>query len=268
MAAWRSTIWGGLPARPGRADGRRRLRSFDVRACREDRRRAQPARALDALNEAAIRSTVAAWEQGATWRDLNKAYARAVIELGGFVRDPAGMVWGHPRGADATLMLATGLEDDEVTPARTSCSTATARWTFTAGTAARPGWWKVSPRAGQNASPRRPDAGRRGPARGHAAGPQNQPAASACARGLSPGGRTRSSLSRDLLSRSWPVAHGHRADTWPTVGPTATGRWKRTWWHPCTFFIPAASTNACGSRRSCTSPRTADDRCSRGDLSL
>jgi Xaa-Pro dipeptidase len=68
------------------------------------------------LNEAAIRRTMAQWDKGATWRDLNKAYATAVIELGGFVRDPGGMVWGHPRGADATLMLATGLEDAEVTP--------------------------------------------------------------------------------------------------------------------------------------------------------
>ncbi len=67
------------------------------------------------LNEAAIRRTVAAWDKGATWRDLNKAYAAAVVDLGGFVRDPGGMVWGHPRGTDATLMLATGLEDDEVT---------------------------------------------------------------------------------------------------------------------------------------------------------
>ena len=25
-------------------------------------------------------------------------------------------MWGHPRGADLTLMLATGLEDDEVAP--------------------------------------------------------------------------------------------------------------------------------------------------------
>ncbi|MGH6903463.1 MAG: M24 family metallopeptidase, partial [Geminicoccaceae bacterium] len=62
------------------------------------------------LNEAAIRRTVAAWDQGATWRDLNRAYARAVTDLGGFVRDPGGMVWGHPRGADPTLMLQTGLE--------------------------------------------------------------------------------------------------------------------------------------------------------------
>jgi Xaa-Pro aminopeptidase len=66
------------------------------------------------LNEAAIRKTVASWQQGATWRDLNIAYARSVAELGGFVRDPGGMVWGHPRGTDATIMLATGFEDSEV----------------------------------------------------------------------------------------------------------------------------------------------------------
>ena len=66
------------------------------------------------LNEAAIRRTVASWEKGATWRDLNIAYARSAAELGGFVRDPGGMVWGHPRGTDATIMLSTGFEDSEV----------------------------------------------------------------------------------------------------------------------------------------------------------
>jgi Xaa-Pro dipeptidase len=69
-----------------------------------------------ALNEAAIRRTVASWDKGATWRDLNRAYARAVTDLGGFVRDPGGMVWGHPRGADPALMLATGREDEVVEP--------------------------------------------------------------------------------------------------------------------------------------------------------
>jgi Xaa-Pro dipeptidase len=69
-----------------------------------------------ALNEAAIRRTVAAWDKGATWRDLNRAYAQAAIDLGGFVRDPGAMVWGHPRGADPALTLQTGLEDDEVAP--------------------------------------------------------------------------------------------------------------------------------------------------------
>jgi Xaa-Pro aminopeptidase len=66
------------------------------------------------LNEAAIRKTIASWQKGATWRDLNIAYARSVAELGGFVRDPGGMVWGHPRGIDQTIMLATGFEDSEV----------------------------------------------------------------------------------------------------------------------------------------------------------
>jgi len=68
------------------------------------------------LNEMAIRRTMAVWQKGATWRDLNKAYAAAVTHLGGFVRDPAAMVWGHPRGSDPVLTLATGLEDDTVEP--------------------------------------------------------------------------------------------------------------------------------------------------------
>jgi Xaa-Pro dipeptidase len=68
------------------------------------------------LNEMAIRRTCASWVKGATWRDLSIAYAKACAELGGFVRDPGGMVWGHPRGTDATIMLATGFEDGEVEP--------------------------------------------------------------------------------------------------------------------------------------------------------
>jgi Xaa-Pro dipeptidase len=66
------------------------------------------------LNEAAILKTVRSWEKGTTWRDLNLTYATAVAELGGFVRDPGGMVWGHPRGTDPALMLATGFETSEV----------------------------------------------------------------------------------------------------------------------------------------------------------
>jgi Xaa-Pro aminopeptidase len=66
------------------------------------------------LNESAIRRTIARWHKGATWRDLNLAYMCSVAELGGFVRDPGGMVWGHPRGTDQTIMLATGFEDSEV----------------------------------------------------------------------------------------------------------------------------------------------------------
>src|SRR4051794_38955445 len=45
------------------------------------------------LNQTAIGKTVTSWQQGTTWRDLNVVYARSVAELGGFVRDPGGMVW-------------------------------------------------------------------------------------------------------------------------------------------------------------------------------
>ena len=68
------------------------------------------------LNEMAIRKTMASWQKGATWRDLNIAYARSAAELGGFVRDPGGMVWGHPRGTEQTIMLSTSFEDGEVEP--------------------------------------------------------------------------------------------------------------------------------------------------------
>ena len=49
-----------------------------------------------ALNEAAINHAIARWDRGMTWREFNHAYHLAAIELGGFVRDPGGMVWGHP----------------------------------------------------------------------------------------------------------------------------------------------------------------------------
>jgi Xaa-Pro aminopeptidase len=71
-------------------------------------------RRATALNRAAIECTVKSWSKGMRWRELNRAYHAAVVELGGFVRDPGAMVWGHPRGADPTLTLQTGLEDFEV----------------------------------------------------------------------------------------------------------------------------------------------------------
>jgi Xaa-Pro dipeptidase len=66
------------------------------------------------LNEAAIRRTMEEWQQGASWRDLGQAYARAAVHLGGFVRDPGAMVWSHPQGTDAAITLQTGYEDGEV----------------------------------------------------------------------------------------------------------------------------------------------------------
>jgi Xaa-Pro aminopeptidase len=71
-------------------------------------------RRATALNRAAIERTVRSWDKGMRWRELNRVYHAAVVELGGFVRDPGAMVWGHPRGAEAALTLQTGLEDFEV----------------------------------------------------------------------------------------------------------------------------------------------------------
>jgi Xaa-Pro aminopeptidase len=73
-------------------------------------------RRATALNQSAIERTVAAWDRGMTWREFNHAYHRAVADLGGFVRDPGGMVWGHPRGGDAAITLQTGLDDFIVDP--------------------------------------------------------------------------------------------------------------------------------------------------------
>jgi len=69
-----------------------------------------------ALNQRAIERTVAAWNKGASWRDLNRAYHLAAMELGGFIRDPGAMVWGHPRGASPVVTLQTGLEDFDIEP--------------------------------------------------------------------------------------------------------------------------------------------------------
>jgi Xaa-Pro dipeptidase len=71
-------------------------------------------RRATALNRAAIERTVKSWHKGMRWRELNRAYHAAATDLGGFVRDPGAMVWGHPRGAEAALTLQTGLEDFEV----------------------------------------------------------------------------------------------------------------------------------------------------------
>jgi Xaa-Pro dipeptidase len=71
-------------------------------------------RRATALNRAAIERTVKTWDRGMRWRELNRAYHAAALDLGGFVRDPGAMVWGHPRGAESALTLQTGLEDFEV----------------------------------------------------------------------------------------------------------------------------------------------------------
>lgn len=68
------------------------------------------------LNQAAIERTVSAWHRGMTWKALNHAYHRAVIELGGHIHDPGALVFANPRGADAAITLQTGFEDFVVEP--------------------------------------------------------------------------------------------------------------------------------------------------------
>jgi Xaa-Pro dipeptidase len=66
------------------------------------------------LNEQAILNTISDWKQDTTWRQLDHIYAGHVHSLGGFVRDPGGMVWGHPRGDDKALILSTAQDDNLV----------------------------------------------------------------------------------------------------------------------------------------------------------
>lgn len=66
-----------------------------------------------ALNEAAIERAIDAWDRGMTWREFNIAYQHAATELGGFVRDPGPMIWGHPRG-DAAVVLENAYDDFEI----------------------------------------------------------------------------------------------------------------------------------------------------------
>ncbi|MCG8361693.1 MAG: M24 family metallopeptidase, partial [Kiloniellales bacterium] len=86
-----------------------------ARAVKTDTELALMARATQ-LNQTAIERTVAGWERGMSWRDLNRAYARVAVELGGFVRDPGGMVLGHLCGGDRAITLQTGLEDFDIEP--------------------------------------------------------------------------------------------------------------------------------------------------------
>ena len=69
---------------------------------------------------------MASWQKGATWRDLNKAYARAVIDLGGFVRYQSASVarrvsafwlgqWRYPQSAGRKEALLPLMTDTQTT---------------------------------------------------------------------------------------------------------------------------------------------------------
>jgi hypothetical protein len=64
------------------------------------------------LNQEAITRTVADGGAGMTWFELNDAYFRNVLDLGGFVFDRGSMVLFNPKGTDPTLQISTGLEQD------------------------------------------------------------------------------------------------------------------------------------------------------------
>ena len=68
------------------------------------------------INQSAINSTVRVWDRGMTWKELNYAYYKATVEVGGIIDDPRGMVFANPRGADPVITLHSGLEDYAIEP--------------------------------------------------------------------------------------------------------------------------------------------------------
>ena len=63
------------------------------------------------INQRSIDKTVKAWDKGMTWRELNYAYFKATVEVGGMIDDPRGLVFANPRGLDPYTTLQSGLED-------------------------------------------------------------------------------------------------------------------------------------------------------------
>lgn len=66
------------------------------------------------LNQNAIEHITKNWQPGMDWRELNQAYHLTATALGGFVRDPGAMVWGHPQGTESAHVLQTGIENFEI----------------------------------------------------------------------------------------------------------------------------------------------------------
>jgi len=64
------------------------------------------------LNQTAIEKVVSSYVPGMTWHDLNTAYFLEVTRLGGFVVDRGSLVLFNPRGSEAVVQFASGLEPD------------------------------------------------------------------------------------------------------------------------------------------------------------
>ena len=68
------------------------------------------------LNEEAICKSIKAWGPGMLWQEFNHEYHKAVVELGGFVRDPGAMVWGNPCGGEPAVTLHSRVDDFVMEP--------------------------------------------------------------------------------------------------------------------------------------------------------
>jgi Xaa-Pro dipeptidase len=68
------------------------------------------------LNQLAIERTIATWSPGTTWQEMVHTYNVTATGLGGFVRDPGGVVLANAPGSDPALYMTSGLEDFVVEP--------------------------------------------------------------------------------------------------------------------------------------------------------
>ncbi len=68
------------------------------------------------LNQTAIERTIRTWAPGTTWQEMIHTYHVEAVGLGGFVRDPGGIVVANFAGTDPAFYMGTGLEDFVVEP--------------------------------------------------------------------------------------------------------------------------------------------------------
>ncbi|MBA2448000.1 MAG: M24 family metallopeptidase [Chloroflexi bacterium] len=68
------------------------------------------------LNQTAIERTIRAWSPGTTWQEMVHTYHVEAVTLGGFVRDPGGVMIANFAGTDPAFYMGTGLEDFVVEP--------------------------------------------------------------------------------------------------------------------------------------------------------
>lgn len=68
------------------------------------------------LNQLAIEQTVRTWTPGVTWQEMIHTYHVQAVSLGGFVRDPGGIVIANFAGTDPAFYTGAGLEDFTVEP--------------------------------------------------------------------------------------------------------------------------------------------------------